>query len=150
MGNIVAIVGRPNVGKSTLYNRLIGERQAIIDDISGVTRDRQYGQSFWNGKTFTVVDTGGFVKNSDDVFEKAIRSQVQIAIDEASVIVFLTDVMTGITDLDEQVVFSFFDKWQWYRRIIGRHDGRALPLLGSPMSANLPLSMPSLERNVTS
>jgi len=103
MGNIVAIVGRPNVGKSTLYNRLIGERQAIIDDISGVTRDRQYGQSFWNGKTFTVVDTGGFVKNSDDIFEKAIRSQVQIAIDEASVIVFLTDVMTGITDLDEQV-----------------------------------------------
>ncbi len=103
MGNIVAIVGRPNVGKSTLYNRLIGERQAIIDDISGVTRDRQYGQSFWNGKTFTVVDTGGFVKNSDDIFEKAIRSQVQIAIDEASVIVFLTDVMTGITDFDEQV-----------------------------------------------
>ncbi len=103
MGNIVAIVGRPNVGKSTLYNRLIGERQAIIDDISGVTRDRQYGQSFWNGKTFTVVDTGGFVKNSEDVFEKAIRSQVQIAIDEASVIVFLVDVMTGITDFDEQV-----------------------------------------------
>jgi len=103
MGNIVAIVGRPNVGKSTLYNRLIGERQAIIDDISGVTRDRQYGQSFWNGKTFTVVDTGGFVKNSEDIFEKAIRSQVQIAIDEASVIIFLTDVMTGITDFDEQV-----------------------------------------------
>jgi len=103
MGNIVAIVGRPNVGKSTLYNRLIGERQAIIDDISGVTRDRQYGQSFWNGKTFTVVDTGGFVKNSDDVFEKAIRLQVQIAIDEASVILFLVDVMTGVTDLDEQV-----------------------------------------------
>jgi len=103
MGNIVAIVGRPNVGKSTLYNRLIGERQAIIDDISGVTRDRQYGQSFWNGKTFTVVDTGGFVKNSEDIFEKAIRLQVQIAIDEASVIIFLTDVMTGITDLDEQV-----------------------------------------------
>ncbi len=103
MGNIVAIVGRPNVGKSTLYNRLIGERQAIIDDISGVTRDRQYGQSFWNGKTFTVVDTGGFVKNSDDVFEKAIRLQVQIAIDEASVIIFMTDVMTGITDLDEEV-----------------------------------------------
>ncbi len=103
MGSIVAIVGRPNVGKSTLYNRLIGERQAIIDDISGVTRDRQYGQSFWNGKTFTVVDTGGFVKHSDDIFEKAIRSQVQIAIDEASVIIFMADVMTGITDLDEQI-----------------------------------------------
>jgi len=103
MGSIVAIVGRPNVGKSTLYNRLIGERQAIIDDVSGVTRDRQYGQTFWNGKTFTVVDTGGFVKNSDDIFEAAIRMQVQIAIDEAAVIIFMTDVMTGITDLDEQI-----------------------------------------------
>ena len=101
--NIVAIVGRPNVGKSTFYNRLIGERQAIIDDISGVTRDRQYGSSFWNGKTFTVVDTGGFVKNSDDVFEAAIRSQVQIAIDEARVIIFMVDVTTGITDLDAEV-----------------------------------------------
>lgn len=103
MGNIVAIVGRPNVGKSTLYNRLIGERQAIIDDVSGVTRDRQYGTSDWNGKTFTVIDTGGFVVNSDDVFEKAIRSQVSIAIEEADVIVFMVDVTTGITDLDESV-----------------------------------------------
>ena len=103
MGNIVAIVGRPNVGKSTLYNRLIGERQAIIDDTSGVTRDRQYGASFWNGKTFTVVDTGGFVQHSDDVFEREIRSQVQIAIEEASVLVFMVDATTGITDLDEEV-----------------------------------------------
>ncbi|MEM6377719.1 MAG: GTPase, partial [Bacteroidota bacterium] len=101
--NIVAIVGRPNVGKSTFYNRLIGERQAIIDDISGVTRDRQYGTTFWNGRTFTVVDTGGFVKNSEDVFEAAIRSQVEIAIAEAAVIVFLVDVTTGITDLDEEI-----------------------------------------------
>ena len=101
--NIVAVVGRPNVGKSTLYNRLIGERQAIIDDISGVTRDRQYGTSYWNGKTFTVVDTGGFVKHSEDIFEAAIRSQVQIAIEEARVIVFMVDVTTGITDLDEEV-----------------------------------------------
>ena len=101
--NIVAIVGRPNVGKSTLYNRLIGERQAIIDDTSGVTRDRQYGSSFWNGKTFTVVDTGGFVKHSEDVFESAIRSQVQIAVQEARVIIFMVDVTTGITDLDEEV-----------------------------------------------
>ena len=101
--NIVAIVGRPNVGKSTFYNRLIGERQAIIDNTSGVTRDRQYGTSFWNGKTFTVVDTGGFVKNSEDVFESAIRSQVRIAIDEARVIVFMVDVTTGITDLDAEV-----------------------------------------------
>lgn len=101
--NIVAIVGRPNVGKSTLYNRLIGERQAIIDDVSGVTRDRQYGLSYWNGKTFTVVDTGGFVKNSEDVFEAAIRSQVEVAVEEAKVIIFMVDVTTGITDLDQEV-----------------------------------------------
>lgn len=103
MGNVVAIVGRPNVGKSTLYNRLIGERQAIIDDTSGVTRDRMYGLSEWNGKSFTVVDTGGFVKNSDDIFEAAIRSQVKIAIEEANVLIFMVDVSTGITDLDEEV-----------------------------------------------
>jgi len=101
--NIVAIVGRPNVGKSTLFNRLIGERQAIVDDISGVTRDRHYGSCFWNGKTFTVVDTGGFVRHSEDVFEAAIRSQVTIAIEEAAVLVFMVDTTTGITDLDEQV-----------------------------------------------
>ncbi len=103
MSNIVAIVGRPNVGKSTLYNRLIGERQAIIDDTSGVTRDRQYGLSEWNGRIFTVVDTGGFVQGSEDIFEAAIRSQVKIAIEEANVIIFMVDVMTGITDLDEEV-----------------------------------------------
>jgi GTP-binding protein len=103
MGNIVAIVGRPNVGKSTLFNRLIGGRQAIVDDTSGVTRDRQYGTCEWNGKVFTVVDTGGFVEHSDDIFEAAIRSQVRIAIEEATVILFITDVTTGITDLDEEV-----------------------------------------------
>lgn len=103
MNSIVAIVGRPNVGKSTLYNRLIGERQAIIDDTSGVTRDRQYGTTIWNGKTFTVVDTGGFIRNSEDVFEAAIREQVRIAIDEAEVIIFMVDVTTGLTDLDEEV-----------------------------------------------
>lgn len=103
MNNIVAIVGRPNVGKSTLYNRLIGERQAIIDDISGVTRDRQYGSSYWNGKTFTVIDTGGFVHGSEDIFEAAIRDQVTIAIDEAAVIIFMVDVTTGITDLDAEI-----------------------------------------------
>ena len=103
MSSLVAIVGRPNVGKSTLYNRLIGERQAIIDDESGVTRDRQYGHSYWNGKNFTVIDTGGFVRNSEDVFEAAIRSQVKIAIEEASIIIFMVDVTTGLTDLDEQV-----------------------------------------------
>lgn len=103
MGNIVAIIGRPNVGKSTLYNRLIGERRAIIDDISGVTRDRQYGSSEWNGKSFTVVDTGGFVENSEDIFESAIRSQVKIAIEEATALIFIVDVTTGITDLDEEI-----------------------------------------------
>lgn len=103
MSQIVAIVGRPNVGKSTLFNRLIGERKSIIDDVSGVTRDRIYGFSDWNGKNFTVVDTGGFVKNSSDIFEAEIRRQVQIAIDEATVIVFVVDVTTGITDLDEEI-----------------------------------------------
>lgn len=103
MSNIVAIVGRPNVGKSTLYNRLIGERQAIIDDISGVTRDRQYGYSDWNGREFNVVDTGGFVHGSDDIFESQIRAQVLIAMEESEVILFMTDVTTGITDLDEEI-----------------------------------------------
>ncbi len=103
MGNIVAIVGRPNVGKSTFFNRLIGGRRAIVDDTSGVTRDRQYGNCEWNGKSFTVIDTGGFVSASDDVFESAIRSQVTIAMEEATVIVFIVDVTTGLTDLDEDV-----------------------------------------------
>jgi len=100
MGNIVAIVGRPNVGKSTFFNRLIERREAIVDDESGVTRDRIYGQSVWNGKDFSVVDTGGFVENSDDIFEKEIAKQVMIAIEEADVIVFIVDSTTGSTDLD--------------------------------------------------
>lgn len=103
MSNLIAIVGRPNVGKSTLFNRLIGERKAIIDNISGVTRDRIYGYTEWNGRKVNVVDTGGFVSNSEDVFEKAIRAQVTIAIDEADVIIFMVDVTTGVTDLDESV-----------------------------------------------
>ena len=103
MSNIVAIVGRPNVGKSTLFNRLIGKKQAIIDDVSGVTRDRQYGEADWNGKSFIVVDTGGFVQESDDVFEKAIRDQVHIAIEEAGAIIFMVDFETGETDLDSKV-----------------------------------------------
>ncbi len=103
MSNIVAIVGRPNVGKSTLFNRMVGQRQAITDNISGVTRDRQYGTGFWNGKSFTIIDTGGFVEHSDDIFEVAIRDQVDIAIEEATVIIFMTDVMTGITDLDAEI-----------------------------------------------
>lgn len=101
MGKIVAIVGRPNVGKSTLFNRLIGGRQAIVDDFSGVTRDRHYGQSEWNGRTFTLIDTGGFVPNSQDVFEHEIANQVKIAIDEADIILFMVDVASGLTDLDK-------------------------------------------------
>jgi GTP-binding protein len=103
MGNIVAIVGRPNVGKSTLFNRLIESRQAIVDETSGVTRDRIYGKSIWNGVRFSVVDTGGYAINSEDQFEKAIREQVLIAIEEADVIIFVVDVSTGITDYDEAV-----------------------------------------------
>lgn len=103
MSNIVAIVGRPNVGKSTLYNRLIGEKKAIVDDISGVTRDRIYGICEWNGKSMTVIDTGGFVSSSKDVFESAIREQVRMAIDESKVIIFMVDVTTGITDLDGEI-----------------------------------------------
>jgi len=99
----VAIIGRPNVGKSTLFNRLLEERKAITDDFSGVTRDRQYGISQWNGKTFNVIDTGGFVLHTDDVFEKAIRHQVRLAIDEADIMIFMVDVTTGITDLDESL-----------------------------------------------
>lgn len=103
MANIIAIVGRPNVGKSTLYNRLTESRKAIVDDFSGVTRDRHYGQAEWIGKKFTVVDTGGYVHGSEDVFESAIREQVRIAIDEATVILFMVDVTTGITDLDDDI-----------------------------------------------
>ncbi|MBN8681171.1 MAG: ribosome biogenesis GTPase Der [Chitinophagales bacterium] len=103
MSNVVAIVGRPNVGKSTLYNRLVGSRDAITDDFSGVTRDRKYGFSEWNGKRFTVVDTGGFVHGSEDVFEAEIRKQVRIAIEEAAVVLFMVDVQTGVTDLDESI-----------------------------------------------
>ena len=104
MSFTVAITGRPNVGKSTLFNRLIGERHAIVDDLSGVTRDRQYGMVEWSGKIFDLIDTGGFVANSSDVFESAIRSQVKIAIDEASLILFMVDVTTGMTDFDEDIV----------------------------------------------
>jgi len=103
MGNIVAIVGRPNVGKSTLFNRLTESRQAIVDETSGVTRDRIYGKAVWNGVGFSVVDTGGYAVNSEDQFEEAIRQQVLIAIEEADVILFVVDVSTGITDYDEAV-----------------------------------------------
>lgn len=101
--NIVAIVGRPNVGKSTLFNRMIESRTAIVDDVSGVTRDRNYGKSEWNGAEFSVIDTGGYVISTSDVFEEEIRKQVHLAIDEADVILFVVDVELGVTDLDDAV-----------------------------------------------
>ena len=103
MSNIVAIVGRPNVGKSTLFNRLIEERKAIVDETAGVTRDRQYGHSDWNGKHFSVIDTGGYVMGGDDAFEVEIRKQVQLAIEEADVILFLVDAKEGLTPMDQDV-----------------------------------------------
>jgi GTP-binding protein len=103
MNSIVAIVGRPNVGKSTLFNRLIKRREAIVDSVSGVTRDRHYGKSEWNGKEFSVIDTGGYVVGSDDIFEEEIRKQVQLALDEADIILFVVDVEQGITPMDDAV-----------------------------------------------
>jgi GTP-binding protein len=100
----VAIVGRPNVGKSTLYNRLLGRKEAIVEDTSGVTRDRQYGMTEWNGRSFNLIDTGGFVPHSDDVFEAAIREQVHIALAEADLVLFMVDVITGLTDLDQEML----------------------------------------------
>ncbi len=103
MSNIIAIVGRPNVGKSTLFNRLIQRREAIVDSISGVTRDRHYGKSDWNGKEFSLIDTGGYVVGSDDIFEEEIRKQVQLAIEESDIIIFVVDVEEGITPMDTAV-----------------------------------------------
>ena len=103
MANLVAIVGRPNVGKSTLFNRLTKTRQAIVSDVAGTTRDRQYGKCDWNGKEFSVVDTGGWVVKSDDIFEEEIRKQVLIATEEADLILFLVDITTGVTDWDMDV-----------------------------------------------
>lgn len=103
MSNIVAIVGRPNVGKSTLFNRLVKKREAIVDSVSGVTRDRHYGKSHWNGKEFSVIDTGGYTVGSSDIFEEEIRKQVTLAIEEADIIVFVLDVEEGITPMDNEV-----------------------------------------------
>lgn len=103
MNNLVAIVGRPNVGKSTLFNRLTETKEAIVDPTSGVTRDRKYGNAHWTGKDFAVIDTGGYISNSDDSFEEEIKQQVRISIEEADVILFMVDVQTGITDVDEEI-----------------------------------------------
>ena len=103
MGKIAAIIGRPNVGKSTLFNRLTGSKDAIVDEQAGVTRDRHYGKVEWNGQEFSIIDTGGYVTNSEDIFEAEIRKQVMLAIDEADLILFLVDVTCGITDLEEGI-----------------------------------------------
>ena len=103
MSNILAIVGRPNVGKSTLFNRLLERREAIVDSTAGVTRDRHYGKSDWNGVEFTVIDTGGYDVGSDDIFEEEIRRQVQLAVDEATSIVFMVNVEEGLTDTDQEI-----------------------------------------------
>ena len=103
MSNIIAIVGRPNVGKSTLFNRFVQKRDAIVDSNSGVTRDRHYGKGDWNGKNFSVIDTGGYMKGSDDFYEMEIDNQVELAIDEADIIIFLVDVSSGITSMDYDI-----------------------------------------------
>ena len=103
MSSIVAIVGRPNVGKSTFFNRMIQKREAIVDAISGVTRDRHYGKSDWNGRTFTLIDTGGYVEGSEDIFQKEIDKQVNLAIEEADVIIFMVDVADGVTGMDQTI-----------------------------------------------
>ncbi len=138
MSNIVAIVGRPNVGKSTLFNRLVESRKAIVDETAGVTRDRNYGRSVWNGVDFSVIDTGGYVVNSDDVFEEQIRKQVALAIDEADVILFAVDVENGITDMDQEVanilrrvkkpVFLAVNKVDNNQRILDSHEFYGLGL----------------------
>ncbi len=132
MGNIVAIVGRPNVGKSTLFNRLTESRSAIVHETAGVTRDRHYGKSLWNGVEFSVIDTGGYVTNSDDIFEEEIRKQVMLALDEADNILFLVDVSNGITDHDESIakllrktkkpVFLVVNKVDNYERTLDSHE----------------------------
>ncbi|MFA9289682.1 MAG: ribosome biogenesis GTPase Der [Solirubrobacteraceae bacterium] len=108
MSNIVAIIGRPNVGKSTLFNRLIKKRGAIVDSVSGVTRDRHHGKSDWNGVEFTVMDTGGYIKGSDDIFEGEIRKQVNLALDEATSILFVVDVTSGLLDIDKEVAIMLY------------------------------------------
>lgn len=121
-GYTVAIIGRPNVGKSTLFNRLLEQRKAIVDDFSGVTRDRQYGLCEWNGKTFNVIDTGGFVPDSEDVFEKEIRKQVKIAINEADALIFMVDVATGITSLDEFMASMLLKTKKPYFVVVNKVD----------------------------
>ena len=141
--NLVAIVGRPNVGKSTLFNRLVGMRQAIVDETAGVTRDRHYGKCEWCGREFSVVDTGGFTVNSDDIFEEEIRKQVMIAIEESDLILFMVEVDTGITDFDDEIarilrrskkpVLTVVNKVDSGEKMYGTYEFNALGL-GEPYS----------------
>lgn len=128
MGNIIAIVGRPNVGKSTFFNRLVSGRQAIVDEEAGVTRDRIYGKSDWNGMEFSVIDTGGYVVNSDDIFEEEIRKQVMLAIEEADAIIFMVDVRVGITDMDQAVVEILRRSRKPIYLVVNKVDNNALRL----------------------
>ncbi len=128
MANIVAIVGRPNVGKSTFFNRLIEKKQAIMDDTSGVTRDRQYGICEWNGRHFTVVDTGGFVEDSEDIFEKAIKTQIEIAMEESSVIFFMVDIRQGVTEFDKEFANVIRTTNKPVYVIVNKADNSALSL----------------------
>ncbi len=126
MSNIVALVGRPNVGKSTLFNRLTGHRMAIVDPTAGVTRDRHYGKSDWNGKEFSLIDTGGYVAGSDDVFEEQIRNQVTIALEEADVVLFLVDVMEGVSPLDREVADLLRRSGKEYFLVANKADNNLL------------------------
>jgi GTP-binding protein len=123
MPHIVAIIGRPNVGKSTLFNRLLGSREAIVDDEPGVTRDRHYGTAEWAGKTFTIIDTGGYVPRSEDLFEKAIREQAEIAIEEANIVIFLVDAVTGPTPIDEEIAGILRKSDKKVHLVVNKVDG---------------------------
>jgi GTP-binding protein len=134
-GFTVAIVGRPNVGKSTLFNRLLEQRKAIVDDVSGVTRDRQYGVADWNGKQFNLIDTGGFVSRSEDVFEIEIRKQVLIALDEADLLIFVVDTMTGITGQDEDMANVLRRSTKPVLLVVNKVDNSDRALLGAEFYA---------------
>ena len=141
----IAIIGRPNVGKSTLFNRLVQRRDAIVDAVSGVTRDRHYGKSDWNGKEFSVIDTGGYVIGSDDIFEGEIRKQVQLAIEESDIIIFVVDVEQGITPMDAEVakilrkvkkpIFTAVNKCD-----TPDHSDRILPFFSLGLKEPVPIS----------